>query len=199
MPSLEELSVCVDLRQWVSTADWTAFVYNKPGGQKIELGLAGMKGNLKAWLFGEEWMIAHFLPLHSWHTVCLTWSNHNRNFQLIINGTVYLNSKVNDLMPSSLAPNGTLTLGVSHGIVGGVIVFETGNSFVGEMTLFRMWGLALTPEQLFDLACVGGTIATWSINNWEYSSCPPITDHRLKCGETNLQILTPEILLYTDL
>lgn len=189
--------MCVDLRRWIPTAAWTAFVYNKPGGHKIELGLAGIGGNIKAWLFGEEWMIAHYLPFQSWHTVCLTWSNHYRKFQMIINGTVYLNSKVNDLIPSSLAPNGTLTLGVSHRIVGGVMDFETGTNFVGEMTLFRIWGLVLTPQQLIDLKCISGNIVTWSMNNWEYNSCPPINDHRLKCGETNLQIFTPEILLYT--
>lgn len=194
LPSLEELSVCVDLKQWISTAAWTAFVYNKPGGDKIELGLAGSGGNLKAWLFGEEWMIAHYLPLQSWHTVCLTWSNHNRNFQMIINGTAYLNSKVHDLIPSSLAPNGTLTLGVSHRVIGGVMVFETGTTFIGEMTLFRMWGLVLTPQKLMDLKCISGSIVTWSMNNWEYHICPPITDHGLKFGETNLQIFTPEVL-----
>lgn len=197
MPSLEELSVCVDLRAWIRTASWTAFVYNKPGGHKIELGLAGIRGNLTAWLFGEEWIIAKDLPFQSWHTVCLTWSNRNREFQMIINGTVYLNSKVDYLMPSSLAPNGTLTLGVSHRIIGGVMDFETGTNFIGEMTLFRMWGIVLTPQQLIDLKCISGNVATWSMNNWEYHSCPPTTDHKLKCGKINLQIFTPEVLLYT--
>lgn len=199
MPSLEELSVCVDLRRRISTGAWTAFVYNKPGGHKVELGLAGLGGNLKAWLFGEEWMIAHSLPLQSWHTVCLTWSNHNRKFQMIINGTVYFNFKVNDLMPSSLAPNGTLTLGISHRIVGGVMDYETGTNFIGEMTLFRMWGLVLTPHKLKDLKCISGNIIAWSQHNWEYHICPPIPDHRLKFGETNLQIFTPEALLYTTM
>lgn len=199
MPSLEELSVCVDLNRWIPTGAWTAFVYNKPGGHQIELGLAGVGGNLKAWLFGEEWMIAHSLSLQTWHTVCLTWSNRSRKFQIIINGTVCLHSKVNDLMPSSLAPNGTLTLGVSHRIVGGVMDFETGTNFIGEMTLFRMWGMVLTPQRLIGLNCISGSIITWSKNNWDYRSCPPITDHSLKCGETNLQIFTPEVLLYTVL
>lgn len=199
MPALEELSVCVDLRRFIYTTSWTAFVYNKLGGHKIELGLAGTGGNLKAWLFGEEWIIAHYLPPESWHTVCLTWSNHNRRFQMIINGTVYLNSKVNDLMPSSLAPNGTLTLGISHRIVGGVMDFETGTNFIGEMTLFRMWGLVLSPQWFLDLKCISGNVVTWSINNWEYHSCPPINDRSLKCGETNLKLFTPGILLYTVL
>ncbi|XP_058252494.1 adhesion G-protein coupled receptor G4 [Hemibagrus wyckioides] len=181
IPSLLELSVCVDIKRWISTPEWTAFVYTKPGGHNIELGLGGIGGNLKAWLFGYKWMVAHELPLESWHTICMTWSNLTRNFQLIINGTVYLNSKVNDSMPSSLAPNGTLTLGVSHRIVGGVMVFETGKNLLGEMTLFRMWGLVLTPQQLTDLKCISGNIVTWSMNTWEYQSCPPIIDHKLKC------------------
>ncbi|XP_060741651.1 adhesion G-protein coupled receptor G4 [Tachysurus vachellii] len=181
MPSLVELSVCADLKRWISTTEWTAFVYNKPGGQNIELGLGGMGGNLKAWLFGYEWVIAHDLPLQSWHTICLTWSNLNRNFQLIINGTVYFNYKVNESLPSSLAPNGTLTLGISHRIVGGVLDFETGKNLIGEMTLFRMWGFVLTPQQLTDLKCISGNIVTWSMNTWEYQSCPPIIDNKLKC------------------
>lgn len=188
MPSLLELSVCVDIKRSISTPEWTAFVYNKPGGHNIELGLGGTGGNLKAWLFGYKWMVAHELPLESWHTICMTWSNLTRNFQLIINGTVYLNSKVNDSMPSSLAPNGTLTLGVSHRIVGGVMDFETGKNLLGEMTLFRMWGLVLTPQQLTDLKCISGNIVTWSMNTWEYQSCPPKINHKLKCGETNFTL-----------
>ncbi|KAB5571259.1 hypothetical protein PHYPO_G00222960 [Pangasianodon hypophthalmus] len=201
MPSLEELSVCVDLWQWIPTSYWTAFVYNKPGGQKIELGLAGVGGNLKAWLFGEEWMIVYYLLPQSWYTVCLTWSNHNRILRLIINGKVYLKSKVNDLMPSSLAPNGTLTLGESHRIIGGVMDFETGTNFIGEVTLFRVWGFVLTPQQLTDLKCISGNIATWSMNNWEYHSCSPITDHRLKCEcpkyRINMKISITQMMNYT--
>lgn len=191
MPSLEELSVCVNLKRGISTASWTAFMYNKPGGHKTELGLAGTGGNLKVWLFGEEWMIAHNLPLHSWHTVCVTWSNHNRKIQLIINGTVYLDSKVNDSMSSSLAPNGTLTLGEAHRVVGGVMDIETGTNFIGEITLFRMWEMVLTPQQLIELKCISGNVVSWSLNNWEYQRCPPITDHSQKCGEKNLKIFAP--------
>lgn len=196
MPSLEELSVCVDLKRWILTAEWTAFVYNKPGGHQMELGLGGIGGNLKAWLFGHEWIIAYDLPLHSWHTICLTWSNLKRNIQLIIDGTVYLNSRVNNTMPSSLAPNGTMTLGESHRIVGEIMDFETGKNLIGEMTLFRIWGLVLTPQMLIDLKCISGNIATWSMNTWKYQSCQPITDYKLKCGKTNLHLFTPDVPLH---
>lgn len=188
MPPLEDLSVCVDLYRQITTSAWTAFVYKKPDGFDIELGLGGKWGNLRAWLFGYERTIAFDLPLQRWHRVCLTWSNHTRLFQLIVNGTVGLISKLDILAPSRLAPNGTLTLGASHSVVDGVLVFETGTNFIGEITMFRMWKQELTPEQLIDLKCVSGNVVTWSRNDWECHGCPPVKDNSLQCGETNLQL-----------
>ncbi|KAL7863234.1 hypothetical protein SRHO_G00122180 [Serrasalmus rhombeus] len=188
VPPLEELSVCVDLWRQITTSAWTAFVYKKPGELGIELGLAGKGGNLKAWLFGNEWTVAYDLPLQNWHTVCLTWSNHARRFQLIVNGSVGLSSKLNDLAPSTLVPNGTLTLGVSHSFVGGVMNFETGTNFMGEITMFRMWQQELNPQQLAEWKCVSGNVVTWSKNDWEYQGCSPITDNRLKCEWSKYRI-----------
>ncbi|KAL6480239.1 hypothetical protein MHYP_G00112720 [Metynnis hypsauchen] len=188
VPPLEELSVCVDLWRQITTSAWTAFVYKKPGELDIELGLAGKGGNLKAWLFGNEWTVAYDLPLQNWHTVCLTWSNHTRRFQLIVNGSVGLSSKLNDLAPSTLAPNGTLTLGVTHSFVGGVMNFETGTNFMGEITMFRMWQQELNPQQLAEWKCVSGNVVTWSKNDWEYHGCLPITDNRLKCEWSKYRI-----------
>ncbi|XP_037396211.1 adhesion G-protein coupled receptor G4 isoform X1 [Pygocentrus nattereri] len=188
VPPLEELSVCVDLWRQITTSAWTAFIYKKPGELGIELGLAGKGGNLKAWLFGNEWTVAYDLPLQNWHTVCLTWSNHTRRFQLIVNGSVGLSSKLNDLAPSTLAPNGTLTLGVSHSFVGGIMNFETGTNFMGEITMFRMWQQELNPQQLAEWKCVSGNVVTWSKNDWEYQGCSPITDNRLKCEWSKYRI-----------
>ncbi|XP_022539969.2 adhesion G-protein coupled receptor G4 [Astyanax mexicanus] len=187
VPSLQELSVCVDLWRQIVTS-WTAFVYKKPGELDIELGLAGKGGNLKAWLFGTEWTVAYDLPLQQWHTVCLTWSNRSRELQLIVNGTVGLRAHVHDSAPSNLAPNGTLTLGVSHSVIGGIMDIETGTNFIGEMTMFRMWRQELSPQQLVDLKCVSGNVVTWSRNDWEYPGCPPVTDNKLKCEWSKYQI-----------
>lgn len=186
VPPLEELTVCVDLWRLIPTSEWTAFVYKKPGDHNIELGLSGTGGNLRAWFFGQKWTIAHSLPIQTWHSICLTWSHHTQKAQLIVNGTVVFTSDLYYKSPSNLAPNGTLTLGVSHSVVGGDMLFETGTNFIGEMTLFRMWSQELNPEQFKDLKCVSGNIATWSLTDWDYNSCPPVSDHSLKCGKQNI-------------
>ncbi|TSS60357.1 Adhesion G-protein coupled receptor G4 [Bagarius yarrelli] len=154
MPSLEELSVCVDLKRRIPTSEWTAFVYNKQGGHKIELGLGGIGGNLRAWLFGSEWMIAHDLPLLSWHTICLTWSNLNRNIQLIINGTVYLNSKLQQ------------TLGGSHKMT--VINFKLSSvpkySCTFHVQALPSANVTETEKIIFDLLTKGFANSSISIN-----------------------------------
>lgn len=182
IPPLEELSVCVDLKRDVSTSEWTAFDYKGPGGQHRELGLAGVGGNLKASIFGQEWIVAYDLTLNTWHTVCLTWSSHARLFQVIVDGSNYT-FQLNETFPRSLATNGTLTLGVSHSFVGGVIDFETGKNLLGDLYLFRMWGEQLSARQLEEWKCVDGNIVTWKEQDWQYQGCPPMPDASLKCGK----------------
>lgn len=184
IPPLEELSVCVNLMKKIITSEWTAFDYKGPGQQHVELGLAGDGGNLKAYLFGEEWIVAYDLPKDKWHTVCLTWSSHTRLFQMIVNEAIF-EIHLNETSPRFLAANGTLTLGVSHSFVGGAIDFETGRNFLGEMSLFRMWGVQLSPQQLDACKCVDGNIMTWRMQDWDYLKCLPIQDDSLKCGERN--------------
>ncbi|XP_055034439.2 adhesion G-protein coupled receptor G4 [Misgurnus anguillicaudatus] len=187
IPPLEELSVCVDLRRQLGTSEWTAFVYKGPGGQDVELGLAGVGGNLKVSLFGKEWIVAQDLALYIWHTVCLTWSSHARLFQLIVNGANHT-FHLNETFPRFLETNGTLTLGVSHSYVGGVIDFETGKNFLGDIYLFRMWGEQLSALQLDARKCVDGNIVTWREKDWHYQECPPISDKSLKCEWSKYQI-----------
>uniref|UniRef100_A0A4W4HSL8 Pentraxin (PTX) domain-containing protein n=1 Tax=Electrophorus electricus TaxID=8005 RepID=A0A4W4HSL8_ELEEL len=185
VPPLEELSVCTDIWRQIHTPVWTAFVYKKPGEHRAELGLAGAGGNLKAWLFGREWVIAHDLPLLNWHTVCLTWSNHTRYFHLLVNGTVCLSSPLNDSFPSHLAAGGVLTLGVSHSFVGNIMVFETGTNLIGGLTLFRMWRQELSMQQLAEVKCASGDIVTWTTRDLESYGCPAVTDNQLKCGKAS--------------
>ncbi|XP_076877322.1 adhesion G protein-coupled receptor G4a isoform X3 [Brachyhypopomus gauderio] len=188
VPPLEELSVCADIWRQIQTSDWTAFVYKTPGEQRAELGLAGAGGNLKAWLFGREWVVAYDLPLLKWHTVCLTWSGHSRRFQLLVNGTVRLSSLLNDTFPTRLTPGGVMTLGVSHSFVGGVLVFESGTNLIGEITLFRMWAQELSAQQLAEGPCVSGDIVTWTTQDWESVGCPAVTDDRLTCEWSKYKI-----------
>ncbi|CAM4613824.1 unnamed protein product [Leuciscus chuanchicus] len=198
IPPLEELSVCVNLMKKIITPEWTAFDYKGPGQQHVELGLAGDGGNLKAYLFGEEWIVAYDLPKHKWHTVCLTWSSHTRRFQIIVNETIF-EIHLNETSPRFLAANGTLTLGVSHSFVGGAIDFETGKNFLGEMSLFRMWGVQLSPLQLDACKCVDGNIMTWRMQDWDYLKCPPIQDDSLKCESSKYKIqMNTSIMQYTN-
>ncbi|XP_077092321.1 adhesion G protein-coupled receptor G4a [Siphateles boraxobius] len=186
IPPLEELSVCVDLMKKIISPEWTAFDYKGPGQQHVELGLAGDGGNLKAYLFGEEWIVAYDLPTYKWHTVCLTWSSHTRLFQIIVNKPIF-EIHLNETSPRFLAANGTLTLGMSHSFVGGAIDFETGKNFLGDMSLFRMWGVQLSPMQLDANKCVDGNIITWRTQDWDYLKCPPTQDG-LKCESSKYKI-----------
>ncbi len=182
IPPLEELSVCINLKRNLITSEWTVFDYKGPGQQHTELGLAGNMGNVIASLFGEEWTVSYDMPVKMWHTVCLTWSSHNRLFQVIINKDIF-EFNLNETSPKSLAANGTLSLGVSHNSVGGSIDFETGKDFQGDMSLFRMWGVQMSPQQLEAHRCVDGNIVTWREQDWDYQKCPPIPDDNFICGE----------------
>ncbi|XP_051716971.1 adhesion G-protein coupled receptor G4 isoform X1 [Ctenopharyngodon idella] len=187
IPPLEELSVCVNLMKKYITYEWTAFDYKGPGQQHMELGLAGNGGNLKASLFGKEWIVAYDLHINNWYTVCLTWSSHTRLFQMIVNQAIF-EFHLNETSPRFLAANGTLTLGVSHSFVGGAIVFETGKNFLGDMSLFRMWGVQLSPLQLDEFKCVDGNIMTWRTQDWDNQKCPAIEDNSLKCVSSKYKI-----------
>ncbi|XP_026135220.1 adhesion G-protein coupled receptor G4 [Carassius auratus] len=187
IPPLEELSVCVNLMRTISSSEWTAFDYKGPGQQHMEFGLAGNMGNVIASLFGEEWTVAYDMPIKMWHTVCLTWSSHNRLFQVIIDKAVF-EFPLNEKSPRYLAANGTLSLGVSHNFVGGSIDFETGKNFVGYMSLFRMWGVQMSSQQLDAHRCVDGNIVTWRVQDWDYQKCPPVLDDNFLCESSKYKI-----------
>ncbi|XP_058654941.1 uncharacterized protein adgrg4a [Onychostoma macrolepis] len=187
IPPLEELSLCINLKRNISTSEWTAFDYKGPGQKHMELGLAGNMGNVIASLFGKEWTVAYDMPLKMWHTVCLTWSSHNRLFQVIINKDIF-GFHLNETSPRYLAAYGTLSLGVSHDFVGGSIVFETGKNFMGDMSLFRMWGAQMSPQQLDAHRCVDGNIVTWRAQDWDYQKCPPIPDDNFICESSKYKI-----------
>lgn len=171
----------------ISTSKWTAFDYKGSGQHHIELGLAGNMGNVIASLFGEEWKVAYDIPLNTWHTVCLTWSSHIRLFQVIINEKVF-EFHLNETSPRFLAANGTLSLGVSHNVVGDTIDYETGKNFLGDMALFRMWGVQWSPQQLNACRCADGNIVTWREQDWDYQTCPPKQEDNFMCGEKPLYL-----------
>ncbi|KTG31771.1 hypothetical protein cypCar_00016465, partial [Cyprinus carpio] len=81
-----------------------------------------------------------------------------------------------------------LSLGVSHNFVGGSIDFETGKNFLGYMSLFRMWGVQMNPQQLDARRCVDGNIVTWREQDWDYQKCPPIPDDNFLCESSKYKI-----------
>lgn len=117
IPALEELSVCVHLKQHMNTPAWTAFMYRHPDGLQAELGLAGQEGLVHTWLFGMRWSAPLHLPLSHWTYICITWSGASHQPALYVNGTsvdVTAHAKESPLSPSCcrLAAHGTLTLDV---------------------------------------------------------------------------------------
>nr|XP_046178718.1 adhesion G-protein coupled receptor G4-like [Oncorhynchus gorbuscha] len=188
MPLLEELSVCVHLCRKIATPEWTGFVYKAPGNRQVELGLAGRGGLLVAWLFGHEWSVPEDLPLEHWQNVCLTWSSNSERLRLYINGSSRLDAHVNASLSRQLAHNGTLTLGVSHNIVDGVMEFEDGKNFLGDISLFRMWGREQTAEEVRAHSCADGNVVSWDTRDWDYQSCLPEDDTSLQCAWSMFKI-----------
>ncbi|XP_029515546.2 adhesion G-protein coupled receptor G4-like [Oncorhynchus nerka] len=188
MPLLEELSVCVQLCRKIATPEWTGFVYKAPGNRQVELGLAGRGGLLVAWLFGQEWSVPEDLPLEHWQNVCLTWSSNSERLRLYINGSSRLDAHVNASLSRQLAHNGTLTLGVSHNIVDGVMEFEDGKNFLGDISLFRMWGREQTAEEVRAHSCADGNVVSWDTRDWDYQSCLPEDDTSLQCAWSMFKI-----------
>ncbi|GLD70356.1 adhesion G-protein coupled receptor G4-like isoform X3 [Lates japonicus] len=128
VPALTELSVCILLRHKIA-AKWTAFVYKAPGGIDVELGLRGTTTQLTVLLFGVEQTLESNLRLREWYSVCLTWSGQAQRLRVYINNTILGEAPVN--RTQRLAPNGTLTLGVSHNVdANGKVQPETGNGLI---------------------------------------------------------------------
>ncbi|PWA18670.1 hypothetical protein CCH79_00005668, partial [Gambusia affinis] len=87
-----------------------------------------------------------------------------------------------------LAQNGTLTLGVSHSVLpNGELKPESGNSLLGEIGLFRMWGKEWSTEEVSSLGCADGDVVSWDLRQWK-NDCPPVPDNNLTCGWSNYKI-----------
>uniref|UniRef100_A0A3B4T3K0 Pentaxin n=1 Tax=Seriola dumerili TaxID=41447 RepID=A0A3B4T3K0_SERDU len=158
-----ELSVCMLLRHNVLT-EWTGFAYKAPGGRNIELGLQGKDAQLKVWLFGNEKHLPWELKSNEWSSVCLTWSGRARRLRTYINGTIMLEAPLNPSLPQRLAPNGTLTLGVSHYVdADGKVRPETSNELLGEIGLFRIWSREWSGEELKSHSCADGDVVSWDL------------------------------------
>ncbi|XP_076005388.1 adhesion G protein-coupled receptor G4a [Genypterus blacodes] len=194
VPDLQELSVCLLLQRHF-TSDWTGFAYKAPGGGHIELGLGGKQSQLVAWLFGEQWQLDKDLTLYEWHSVCLTWSGPGQRLRLYLNGTNHLEASLNSSQTRHLAPNGTLTLGVSHNVdPSGELKPESQTNLLGEIGLFRMWAGERSGGELGRQGCADGDVVSWDLRQWRHT-CPPVPDESLRCAGRAVCIVP--LLLYT--
>uniref|UniRef100_W5ND92 Adhesion G-protein coupled receptor G2 n=1 Tax=Lepisosteus oculatus TaxID=7918 RepID=W5ND92_LEPOC len=186
LPALDEFTVCVDLCRKINTRQWTAFTYNRPP-QRLsegapELGLAGHGQALRLWLFGRALDAPVDLRPFAWHSVCLAWSGVEQKVWLYVNGSGVFSAAVPDRRP--LAPHGTLTLGVAHGLIGGEIVTEDGNNLIGEIYFFRMWDKQRSAQQVSSQICAEGNVIRWTSEYWHNHSCSPVPDLSLPCASS---------------
>ncbi|XP_067375708.1 adhesion G-protein coupled receptor G6 isoform X2 [Channa argus] len=181
VPALEELTVCILIRCHLAT-QWTGFDYKAPGSSNIELGLGGTSAQLTVWMFGEQWHLEKGLNLTEWYSVCLTWSSRAGRLKLYINGSSQHEFPVNPTKNQKLAPNGTLTLGVSHYVdANGEVQQMDGNNLIGEIGLFRVWSKEWSSEKLSMQSCADGDVVNWDQRQWKYA-CAPKTDNSLHCA-----------------
>ncbi|XP_032384533.1 adhesion G-protein coupled receptor G4 [Etheostoma spectabile] len=180
VPPLKELTVCMLLRRTTIT-DWTGFDYKAPGSRDIELGLGGTDSQLIVWLFGEKHSLKSSLKLNEWSNVCFTWSGQTQRLQIYVDGTSQLEASVSPIRPQ-LAPNGTLTLGVSHFInINGDVQPENGKELLGEIGLFRMWAREWSAEDLRGQSCADGDVVRWDLQQWKHD-CPPELNSDIHCA-----------------
>lgn len=200
IPSLNELSVCVNIKRKLSNSYWTAFTYLHPNKTRIELGLKGFGTELHVIMFGRVWTKSSVVSLDNWHSICMTWSNSMTEPKVYINGTkveLKPQSKGTALHPNccSVAAGGTLTLAVAHNFVKNKISIETGTELKGSLSLFRVWKRARSAQDISTMACTDGDMLHWEKRIWNKAEdCMPIQDLTQKCGKwhkyTHKKLLT---------
>ncbi|XP_077433424.1 adhesion G protein-coupled receptor G4a [Vanacampus margaritifer] len=182
MPPLRNLSVCMQLRITYDTK-WTAFIYKAPGSRHVELGLGGTREWMLVWIFGQAWYLDEGLNVNQWYSVCLTWSAGSSRLRLFLNGTMHIDvSTANVSAKQHLAPNGTLTLGVSHYVdSSGAVKVEKGNNLLGEIGQFRLWAGEWSGEELGRRTCADGDVVSWDLRQWKHD-CSLEEDDNLQCA-----------------
>nr|XP_029133553.1 adhesion G-protein coupled receptor G4 isoform X4 [Labrus bergylta] len=180
VPALNELTVCILLRLELLT-EWTGFDYKAPGQRSIELGLQGKGQKGSVWLFGRKVPLTKELKSDKWYSVCVTWSGRAQRLRVYIDGDKELEVSVAPLSPQHLAPNGTLTLGVSHYVLNSEVQEEDGKGLFGDIGLFRMWARERSAEEIKENNCSDGDVVSWDLRQWKYN-CPPEPDSHLHCA-----------------
>lgn len=185
IPALEQLSVCMLLRRSFTT-EWTGFVYKAPGSTNITLGLQGKDDQLTVWLFGHGSQVAKKLNVKEWHSICITWSG-RKQLRLYINGTCHIDTTLEASTPPHLTPNGTLTLGLPHFVVGTEVKPENGKSLIGDISRFRIWAKEWSAEELTRQKCTDGDVVSWDLRHWK-NTCSPMTDSSLQCEWSSYKV-----------
>ncbi|XP_047463227.1 adhesion G-protein coupled receptor G4 [Mugil cephalus] len=208
IPALQEFTVCfhLNLETWDSSP-WTAFMYCHPYGRHVELGLGGQMGSLVVWLFGVQWTTPQMdLLLSQWYSFCLTWSHTKDRPTLYVNGDAVVLTADRDantscfVSPSScnLSANGSLTLGIGHGLVNGNIQIIPFTVLFGKMSLFRMWAKERSEQELASLSCTEGDLVKWEEDYWDTRLCTPFPDPTLQCKWSFYDVTLMFVILRLD-
>ncbi|KAK2891191.1 hypothetical protein Q8A67_013834 [Cirrhinus molitorella] len=56
------------------------------------------------------------------------------------------------------------------------------------MSLFRIWGVQWSPQELDECRCADGNIVTWREEDWDYQKCPPIKEDNFICESSKYKI-----------
>ncbi|XP_041653807.1 adhesion G-protein coupled receptor G4 [Cheilinus undulatus] len=193
VPALNELTACVLLRLKIN-AKWTGFVYKKPGGRDIELGLQGTSRMVLVWLFGKEKHFNKELKSDKWYSFCVTWSGRAHRLRLYIDGEKEPEVLLDPPSSLHLAPNGSLTLGASHFVSNGKVQLENGKDLIGDIGRFRIWNREWSTDEMKGESCADGDVVSWDLRQWHYN-CPPEDDSSLHCAWSQYKI---QMLAFMD-
>ncbi|XP_059394592.1 adhesion G-protein coupled receptor G4-like [Carassius carassius] len=203
IPSLNELSVCVNIKRRLSNSYWTAFTYLHPNKTRIELGLKGFGEELHIIMFGRVWTKSSVVTLDNWHSICMTWSKSMTEPKVYVNGTkVELKPQSETALHPyccSVAAGGTLTLAVAHNFVKNKISIETGTELKGSLSLFRMWKQVRSAQEISTMACTDGDMLHWEKRIWNKAQdCTPIQDVTQKCNWPFYEVKLVLIIIRED-
>ncbi|CAM4729996.1 unnamed protein product [Leuciscus chuanchicus] len=201
---LKELSVCVNIKRKINSAQWTAFTYLHPDKTRIELGMKGSGSNLNIIMFGRVWTKSSVVSLDNWHSVCMTWSKSMTEPKVYVNGSkvdLKAQSTETALYPDyhRVAAGGTLTLAVAHNFSNGEMNIETGKELKGSLSLFRVWKHERTAEDISGLTCTDGDVLHWEEQIWDnVMHCKPIQDITQQCDWRYYEVKLVFIILRED-
>ncbi|XP_078268794.1 uncharacterized protein LOC144600747 [Rhinoraja longicauda] len=182
LPTLTNLTACLDIYPTHSLSKWAAFSYQLPAaGSALELGLGGQGNSLRVWLSGTTTTLPVRLGLRAWHTVCFSWDSAARLLVLYLNQSWAAEARP----PASGAQaGGSLALGRHQ--LWPANTTKPGHdlswSFLGHLYLLRLWDRARTAAELAAPDCSPGNVLSWSAHYLSFSPGTLRPDPTLRCG-----------------